>query len=70
MVVLNQLDRFHLALAAIARLPGLGEHGRALAADLERRLAEHKVYVCEHGEDMPEIRNWAWPYKTAAEAGD
>jgi xylulose-5-phosphate/fructose-6-phosphate phosphoketolase len=61
MVVLNELDRFHLALNAIRRVPGLAERAGTVVEDLERRLVLHKDYVCEHGDDMPEIRNWTWP---------
>jgi len=60
MVVLNELDRYHLALAALKYLPGLGDAGSALAANLNAKLDEHFHYVREHGEDMPEIRNWCW----------
>lgn len=60
MAVMNELDRFHLALAAIRRLSGLGQRGRDITIALESKLAEHKAYVCEHGEDMPEIRDWRW----------
>jgi xylulose-5-phosphate/fructose-6-phosphate phosphoketolase len=70
MVVLNELDRFHLALEAIHRVPGLATKAAHLVQDLHDRLTRHKLYVREHGEDMPEIREWSWPYKTAAEAGD
>lgn len=70
MVVMNELDRFHLAMAAVRRLPGLGQDGERLIGDCRAKLAEHAAYVREHGEDMPEIRGWGWPYKTAAEAGD
>jgi xylulose-5-phosphate/fructose-6-phosphate phosphoketolase len=60
MAVMNELDRFHLALAAIRRLPNLGGRSAPLTAELERKLAEHKDYVREHGEDMPEIQGWTW----------
>ncbi|MER8972746.1 MULTISPECIES: phosphoketolase family protein [unclassified Mesorhizobium] len=70
MVVLNQLDRYHLALAAIARVPGLAERAKDLAAALHGKLAEHTAYVREHGEDMPEIQKWSWPQDTATRAGD
>ncbi|MEX6505086.1 phosphoketolase [Jiella sp. M17.18] len=70
MVVLNELDRFHLALEAIDRLPDMGKAGEAAVAHLRRRLAEHRTYICEHGEDLPEIRDWSWPYGSAARAGD
>lgn len=65
MAVLNQLDRFHLALAAIARVPGLDERAARPVGELEQRLVQHKAYVCEYGEDMPSIRNWAWLDKSA-----
>ncbi len=70
MVVLNGLDRFSLAILAIERLGGLGEAGEAAKSRFEAKLAEHKRYIVEHGEDMPEISGWSWPYATAAEAGD
>ncbi|AUW44239.1 phosphoketolase family protein [Rhizobium leguminosarum] len=61
MTVLNELDRFHLAIEAIERVPGLKEKaGDALAA-FRGKLAEHHDYVREYGEDMPEVRNWTWP---------
>ncbi|NZD64566.1 phosphoketolase family protein [Rhizobium sp. WYCCWR 11290] len=61
MTVLNELDRFHLAIEAIERVPGLKEKaGEALAA-FHGKLAEHHDYVREYGEDMPEVRNWTWP---------
>ncbi|MBY3209276.1 phosphoketolase family protein [Rhizobium laguerreae] len=60
MTVLNELDRFHLAIEAIERVPGLKEKaGEALAA-FRGKLAEHHDYVREYGEDMPEVRNWKW----------
>jgi xylulose-5-phosphate/fructose-6-phosphate phosphoketolase len=60
MAVMNELDRFHLALAAIRRLPDLGDRSASLTAELERRLSEHRDYVREHGEDLPEIQGWTW----------
>ncbi|NEK39274.1 phosphoketolase family protein [Rhizobium leguminosarum] len=61
MTVLNELDRYHLAIEAIERVPGLKEKaGEALAA-FRGKLAEHHDYVREYGEDMPEVRNWTWP---------
>ncbi|MBY5752747.1 phosphoketolase family protein [Rhizobium leguminosarum bv. viciae] len=61
MTVLNELDRFHLAIEAIERVPGLKEKaGEALAA-FRGKLAEHHDYVREYGEDMPEVRKWTWP---------
>jgi xylulose-5-phosphate/fructose-6-phosphate phosphoketolase len=70
MAVLNQIDRFHLAQAAVRRLPEFSDKAAAFIAALDDKLAEHTAYVRSHGEDMPEIRDWTWPYGTAAEAGD
>jgi xylulose-5-phosphate/fructose-6-phosphate phosphoketolase len=60
MTVLNELDRFHLALSAIERIPRTGDRGSALQAQLRDKLVAHKRYICSHGEDMPEVRNWRW----------
>ncbi len=61
MTVLNDLDRFHLAGDVIARVPRLQNIAAHTKQILRNRLIEHKLYVDEHGEDMPEIRNWHWP---------
>lgn len=61
MAVINQLDRFHLALAALRRLPNFSHRSAQFAASIERKLEEHRAYVREFGEDMPEIRDWRWP---------
>lgn len=63
MAVLNELDRFHLAIEAIRRLPLKNDVALPLIASFEEKLTLHKKYVCDHGEDMPEIRDWKWPYK-------
>jgi xylulose-5-phosphate/fructose-6-phosphate phosphoketolase len=60
MTVLNELDRFHLVLSALDRLPGLGESAAGLRTLLMDKLAMHRRHIREHGEDMPEIRNWKW----------
>lgn len=60
MVVRNRVDRFHLAKAAIDRLPGLGSRAAYLAQGLRDKLFDHDRYIREYGEDMPEIRNWQW----------
>jgi xylulose-5-phosphate/fructose-6-phosphate phosphoketolase len=60
MVVLNDLDRFHLAGDAMDRLPQLGERRAPVRRVLSEKLLAHRAYITAHGEDMPEIRNWRW----------
>ena len=62
MVVLNDLDRFHLVQDVIDRVPSLGYRAAGLRQQMRDRLQEHTHYVRQYGEDMPEIRDWAWPY--------
>ena len=70
MVVLNGLDRFHLALAVIDRVPGLAESATKAKQSFQERLIAHQRHISSFGEDMPEIRNWSWPYGAAAAAVD
>ena len=60
MTVLNGLDRFHLVIDAIDRLPHRSDEGRELKRLLEAKLLEHKRYINANGQDMPEIRDWRW----------
>lgn len=60
MVVLNNLDRYQLALDAISRIPRLQQHKQAATDRYWSTMERHKLYVSEHGEDMPEVRNWRW----------
>jgi len=60
MTVRNDMDRFHLTMDVIDRLPQTGEQGQQLKAALQRKLIEHEQYIVQFGEDMPEIRNWRW----------
>jgi xylulose-5-phosphate/fructose-6-phosphate phosphoketolase len=61
MVVMNDTDRFHLAMDVIDRVPGLARRAAAVRQDLVDRRAAHRRYVREYGEDLPEIRDWTWP---------
>jgi xylulose-5-phosphate/fructose-6-phosphate phosphoketolase len=60
MAVLNDLDRFHLVLDVITRVPGLAGRAQALQQEMHETLARHRAYIREHGQDMPEIRDWRW----------
>jgi len=60
MTVLNDLDRFHLAIDVIDRLPQVSAKGAYLKQQLQDKLSAHKLYIRKHGEDMPEIRDWTW----------
>jgi xylulose-5-phosphate/fructose-6-phosphate phosphoketolase len=64
-VMMNNLDRFHLVMDVIDRVPGLGlraAHVRQLMEDTRLRARQ---YTREHGEDAPEVRDWVWPYRGA-----
>lgn len=60
MTVLNDLDRFHLVMDTIDRLPQTSDRGLELRRLLQNKLIEHKQYIDLNGQDMPEIRNWKW----------
>jgi xylulose-5-phosphate/fructose-6-phosphate phosphoketolase len=62
MVMLNDLDRFHLVMDVIDRVPGLAASCGRLRQELEDRRLRARLYTREHGEDDPEIRDWTWPY--------
>ena len=61
MTVLNGIDRFTLALAAIERVPRVLDVSAHFAQSLRDKLVDHTAYVREHGQDMPEIKDWQWP---------
>jgi len=62
MVVLNDLDRFHLVADVMHRVPKMQARAAHVRQAMRDRLVEHKQYIERYGEDMPEIRNWQWPY--------
>ena len=67
MVVMNDLDRFHLVMDVIDRLPMLERIGAPVKQAMRDRILKHKQYISIHGDDMPEIRNWKWPEKKRIE---
>jgi xylulose-5-phosphate/fructose-6-phosphate phosphoketolase len=62
MVVLNNMDRYQLALDAIRRIPRLKNLSDQATEKYYEALQRHKIYVSEHGEDLPEVRNWKWNF--------
>lgn len=66
MVVLNDLDRFHLAGDVIDRVSGLASRAAYAKQFLRDKLLDHKTYIAKYGQDMPEIRNWKWNTDTTS----
>jgi xylulose-5-phosphate/fructose-6-phosphate phosphoketolase len=62
MAVRNDLDRFHLVADVVDRVPGLGYRAAHLRQLMRDKRIEHRRYIREHGEDMPEIRDWRWAH--------
>jgi xylulose-5-phosphate/fructose-6-phosphate phosphoketolase len=62
MVMLNDLDRFHLVMDVIDRVPGLGQRAAHLRQRMVDERLRHRQYTREHGEDAPDINLWTWPY--------
>ncbi len=61
MTVLNDLDRFHLVADVVDRVPGLGYRAARVKQAMQEKRFAHRQYIREHGQDMPEIREWQWP---------
>ena len=61
MAVLNDIDRFHLVADVIDRVPGLAARAAYAKQAIRDKRIEHREYIAEHGEDLPEVRNWRWP---------
>jgi xylulose-5-phosphate/fructose-6-phosphate phosphoketolase len=66
MVVLNDLDRFHLVADVLDRVPSLGSRAAYVKQHIRNKLLDHKAYAWEHGQDMPEIREWRWRGRRSA----
>ncbi|MEW5792418.1 MAG: phosphoketolase family protein [Pseudomonadota bacterium] len=64
MAVLNDIDRFHLVADVIDRVPKLGYHAAYVKQAIRDKLIEHKEYITEYGQDLPEIRDWQWGRET------
>ncbi|MDR6181898.1 phosphoketolase family protein [Asaia bogorensis] len=60
MTVRNNLDRYHIVLNAVRRVPALSGHAAYVTQMINDKLVEHKRYIAQYGEDMPEILNWKW----------
>ncbi|HEX2192785.1 MAG TPA: phosphoketolase family protein [Acidimicrobiales bacterium] len=61
MVMMNDLDRFHLVMDVIDRVPGLGSRAAHLDQEMLDKRTLQRAWTREHGEDLPEVRDWAWP---------
>jgi xylulose-5-phosphate/fructose-6-phosphate phosphoketolase len=62
MTVLNDLDRFHLVMDVIDRVPHLGSEAAYVKQAMRDKLIEHQQYIRQHGDDLPEVRDWKWPH--------
>jgi xylulose-5-phosphate/fructose-6-phosphate phosphoketolase len=69
MVVMNDMDRFHLVCDVIDRVPGLSTRAVEVRRVMMEKRAEHKRYIALHGVDMPEIDGWQWATRRAGTVG-
>ena len=70
MVVMNDMDRFHLVMDVIDRVPGLSRKAAWLRQEMADTRVRHRAWTREHGEDLPEVANWAWPDSAGRTASD
>lgn len=69
MAVLNQIDRFNLVNDVVKRVPGLSARAAYAQQAIREKLVDHKNYIRKYGDDMPEIKNWRWPYSGGSSSG-
>jgi xylulose-5-phosphate/fructose-6-phosphate phosphoketolase len=60
MLVMNEMDRFHLVIDVIDRVPGLARRAAVLRQQMVDKRTQHREYVRRTGEDLPEVRDWRW----------
>jgi xylulose-5-phosphate/fructose-6-phosphate phosphoketolase len=65
-VVLDDLDRFHLVEDVIDRLPRLGSRAAYFKQAIHEKLIDHKQYIARYGDDMPAISGWKWGLKPSS----
>jgi xylulose-5-phosphate/fructose-6-phosphate phosphoketolase len=70
MVMLNDLDRFHIVMDVIDRVPGLGERATSLRQEMVDERLRHRAYTREFGDDAPEVRDWVWDGDTDEQPGE
>jgi xylulose-5-phosphate/fructose-6-phosphate phosphoketolase len=63
MVMLNDMDRFHLVMDVIERVPGLRQRAAGLRQEMQDERLRHRLYTREHGDDSPDVRDWVWPFE-------
>ena len=69
MCVMNDIDRFHLVMDVIDRVPGLASRAAYAKQALREKLIDHKLYIRRYGDDMPEIKDWTWGGRAAPAGG-
>jgi xylulose-5-phosphate/fructose-6-phosphate phosphoketolase len=62
MVMMNDLDRYHLVMDVIDRVPGLGQRAASVRQRMRDERTRARAWTREHGEDIPEVAGWTWPH--------